>query len=69
MTSTTAFQRLEPADNLLLALIFNRVDDSMLIEIAKADYGDDVDIHLAALRRIRAKKHPNTHAIASWRGA
>lgn len=47
--STTPLQRLEPADSVLLALIFDRVDDSMLVEIAKADYGDDVDIHLAAL--------------------
>ena len=58
MTSTTPLQRLEPADNLLLALIFNRVDDSMLIKIAKTDYGDDVDIHRAALHRIRAENIP-----------
>jgi hypothetical protein len=58
MTSTNPLQRLEPADNPLLALIFDRVDDSMLLEIAKADYGDDVDIHLAALHQIRANNIP-----------
>lgn len=56
--STNPLHRLEPDDNPLLTLIFNRVDDSMLVEIAKADYGDDVDIHLAALHQIRANKIP-----------
>ncbi len=55
---TNPLQRLEPADNPLLALIFDRVDDSMLLEIAKSDYGDDVDIHLAALHQIRTKNIP-----------
>jgi hypothetical protein len=35
--STHPLQRLEPADNPLLTLIFDRVDDSMLLEIAKND--------------------------------
>jgi hypothetical protein len=56
--STNPLQRLEPADRPLLTLIFDRVDDSMLLEIAKADYGDDVDIHLAALHQIRANNIP-----------
>jgi hypothetical protein len=56
--STNPLQRLEPTDKPLLTLIFDRVDDSMLVEIAKADYGDDVDIHLAALHQIRAKNIP-----------
>lgn len=56
--STNPLQRLEPADHPLLALIFEHLDDSMLVEIAKADYGDDVDIHLAALHQIRANKIP-----------
>jgi hypothetical protein len=56
--SINPLQSLEPTDNLLLALIFDRVDDSMLLEIAKADYGDDVDIHLAALHQIRVKNIP-----------
>jgi hypothetical protein len=49
---------LEPADWPLLDLIFNRVDDSMLAEIAIKDYSHDVDIHLAALHQIRAKNIP-----------
>ena len=67
--SINPLQSLEPTDNLLLALIFERVDDSMLLEIAKADYGDDVDIHLAALHQIRVKNIPRPDAMASWRGA
>jgi hypothetical protein len=53
--STNPLQRLEPTDKPLLTLIFDRVDDSMLVEIANADYGDDVDIYLAAFHQIRAK--------------
>lgn len=49
---------LEPADRPLLDLIFDRVDDSMLLEIARCDYGDDVEIHLAALHQIRANNIP-----------
>jgi hypothetical protein len=52
--STHLLDRLEPADRPLLDLIFDRVDDSMLAEIAICDYGDDVEIHLAALHQIRA---------------
>jgi hypothetical protein len=55
---TNPLQRLEPADNRLLALIFEHVDDSMLLEIAQADYGEDVEIHLAALDQIRANNIP-----------
>jgi hypothetical protein len=54
--STNPLQRLEPADRPLLTLIFDRVDDSMLVEIANADYGDDADIHLKALQQIRANQ-------------
>jgi hypothetical protein len=39
--STNPLQRLEPADNPLLALIFDRADDLMLVEIANADYSDN----------------------------
>ena len=46
---TNPLQRLEPIHNPLLVLIFEHVDDSMLLEIAQADYGEDVEIHLAAL--------------------
>jgi hypothetical protein len=49
---------LEPADQLLLDLIFDRVDDAMLLEIAQADYGDDVAIHLEALHQIKAYNRP-----------
>jgi hypothetical protein len=55
---TNPLQRLEPADNPLLTLIFEHVDDSMLLEIAKADYGNDVESHLAALHQIRANNIP-----------
>jgi hypothetical protein len=48
--STNPLQRLEPSDKPLPTLIFDRVDDSMLLEIAKSDYGDDVDTHLTALK-------------------
>jgi hypothetical protein len=49
---------LQPADRPLLDLIFEHVDDSMLLEIARCDYGDDVEIHLAALHQIRANNIP-----------
>ncbi|WP_310483616.1 hypothetical protein [Chamaesiphon sp. VAR_48_metabat_403] len=49
---------LEPTDRSLLDLIFEHVDDAMLAEIAMCDYGDDVEIHLAALLQIRANKIP-----------
>jgi hypothetical protein len=49
---------LELSDLPLLALIFEHVDDSMLAEIAICDYGDDVEIHLAALHQIRANNIP-----------
>jgi hypothetical protein len=49
---------LEPSDRPLLDLIFEHIDDSMLAEIAIRDYGNDVEIHLAALHQIRANKIP-----------
>jgi hypothetical protein len=55
---TNPLQRLKPIHNPLLALIFEHVDDSMLLEIAQADYGEDVEIHLAALDQIRANNIP-----------
>jgi hypothetical protein len=45
--------RLDPTDEPLFALLFQHVDDAMLAEISRADYGYDADIHLEALRRIR----------------
>lgn len=43
----------DPDPNALLAWLRPRIGDDMLAEIAAADYGMDLDEHLAALRRIR----------------
>jgi hypothetical protein len=56
--STHPLDCLEPADRPLLDLIFGHIDDAMLLEIARCDYGDDVEIHLAALHQIRANNIP-----------
>jgi hypothetical protein len=56
--STHPLDYLEPADRPLLDLIFGQIDDAMLLEIARCDYGDDVEIHLAALHQIRANNIP-----------
>ena len=37
----------------LLQKVSELVDDQMLVEIAKADYGQDVPEHLSELRQIR----------------
>jgi hypothetical protein len=55
---THVLDQFEPADQPLLDLIFKHVDDSMLTEMARADYGHDVDLHLAALYQIKAKNIP-----------
>jgi hypothetical protein len=55
---TNLLDQFEPSDQPLLDLIFEHVDDSMLLEMARADYGDDVDIHLAALHQIKVKNIP-----------
>jgi hypothetical protein len=55
---THFLDRFEPSDQPLLDLIFEHVDDSMLFDMAKADYGDDIDLHLAALHQIKAKNIP-----------
>ena len=47
-------ERLEPADGPLFSLACQHVDNSMLREIAEADYGMDDKAHLAALRAIKA---------------
>ncbi len=49
---------LEPSDRPLLNLVFDRVDDGMLTEIAVRDYGHDVKVHLAALHQIKAYNIP-----------
>jgi hypothetical protein len=56
--STHPLDCLEPADRPLLDLIVEHIDDAMLLEIARCDYGDDVEIHLAALHQIRANNIP-----------
>ena len=45
-------------DQPLLSLAFQHVDDSMLREIARADYGMDDEAHLQALRAIKAGAIP-----------
>ncbi len=42
-----------PAPDLLLDVARRQIDDGMLLEIARADYGMDDQLHLAALRTIR----------------
>jgi hypothetical protein len=42
-----------PAADLLLDVARRQVDDAMLLEIAQADYMNQTDLHLAALRMIR----------------
>jgi hypothetical protein len=39
--STHPLNYLEPSDRSLLDIAFDRVDDSMLLEMARADYGDN----------------------------
>jgi hypothetical protein len=51
--SDNLLARLDPAHEPLFALLFQHVDDEMLTEISRADFGYDADIHLEALRRIR----------------
>jgi hypothetical protein len=41
LMSTHPLDCLEPSDRPLLDLVFDRVDDSMLLEMARADYGDN----------------------------
>jgi hypothetical protein len=56
--SDSLLQRLAPADEPLLTLIFQHIDDSMLTVISKADFGDSADIHLEALLQIKAGNIP-----------
>jgi len=42
-----------PVPDLLLEVASRSVDDAMLLEIAQADYQNNADLHLAALRTIR----------------
>jgi hypothetical protein len=56
--STHPLDCLESSDRPLLALVCDRIDDAMLLEIARADYGDDVELHLEILHQIRAGSIP-----------
>jgi hypothetical protein len=51
--SNDLLARLNPTDKPLFALLFQHIDDTMLAEISRADFGYDADIHLEALHRIR----------------
>lgn len=57
--SSDPLQHLDPSADPLLQLIFQQVDDSMLLEIAEADYGYKFDIHLKVLREIKAGDFPD----------
>lgn len=50
--STDPLDHLEPACGPLLELVNANVDESMLREIAEADYGMDAEAHLAGLRTL-----------------
>lgn len=56
--SDSLLQRLAPADEPLLTLIFQHIDDSMLNVISDADFRDSADIHLEALQQIKLGKIP-----------
>ena len=46
-------KRFDPEPDVLLRAISAHVDDEVLTEISLADYGEDAEVHLAALRTIR----------------
>lgn len=49
-------EKLNPDPDSLLMAISSHIDDSMLMGIARADYGDDVDLHFKQLLKIRDEK-------------
>ncbi len=53
MIRPETLQKLNPDPDALLIALSELVDDSMLEEIANADYGMETEEHLAQLRRIR----------------
>ena len=57
--STKSFNSPEPSDEPLMSLVFQHVDDSMLREIAAADYGMDVHAHLRALHVAKTGNLPD----------
>jgi hypothetical protein len=44
---------LEPDQDALLSAISKHITDEILVEIARADYGQDQELHLAPLRLLR----------------
>lgn len=55
-------QHLDPSPDHLFQLVFQYVDDSMLLEIAEADYGCDANNHLKVLMEIKAGDFPDPMA-------
>ena len=53
MLSSELLHQFDPSPDDLLRALSVHVDDSMLMAISTADYGDDADQHLSALRAIR----------------
>ena len=51
--SSALFNLFKPDPDELLRCLSRHIDDTMLQEIAAADYGHDIERHLAQLRRIR----------------
>lgn len=58
LMSPEIFKHIEPTKDALFDLAYRHVDDSMLREIAEADYGNDADAHLQALLAIKAGEIP-----------
>lgn len=50
------FQSFSPNSEELLDRLLPRIDDGMLLEIARADYGQDVEEHLVPLKRFRDER-------------
>lgn len=57
--SPDTLQHLDPSPDPLLQLVFQQVDDSMLLEIAEADYGHKAEIHLKKLMEIKCGEFPD----------
>jgi hypothetical protein len=53
MAHTLLLQKLNPDADGLIRALSQHVNDSMLMEIAIADYGEDVELNMTQLRRIR----------------
>ena len=55
---SSSFKTIESTYEPLMRLVFKHVDDSMLREIAEADYGLDADAHLRALNALKTGNLP-----------